>query len=115
MTRFFQYLLYGCTLLILWSSSRCNSTATGTSDSVPFKPVYLVSGGGTRTEIEYPDEGFKDRLIFVLEHYGTSYEVKEGKVWVERSFYEQKDMPLNYTLKAQDTTWLRQRNYSDLQ
>lgn len=101
-------------LLILLFCCSCGTIAKKQIDWVTFYPIYSSQTGENQTVYAYPDDQFVQRLSFVLRHYGDNYAFVNDSIWVEATWYQNEEIVRNYTDKAQDTTWLRQQNYSEL-
>lgn len=112
-----RYLGYWILSWIPCLAATCQPPNTGTTDpaeQVVFYPVYSQPTGENYKVETYPDDQFIERLAFVLEHYGYEYTIKEKQLLVSKKLYDNEELVHNYTQKAQDTTWLKQRDYPGL-
>jgi|SRR5690625_3110454 len=78
-----------------------------TNDMTEFKPIVLENS----RLIEEPkviETDFYENLKLVLDYYEVKYELKNGVIYVNKDVYREKELMMNYTIKARDTTWLTQ-------
>lgn len=68
---------------------------------VVFTPVTI--------ENESLEPDFYDNLQVVLKNYNVRHEVKGGKVYVSKELYNDTELMMNYTIKARDKEWLKER------
>lgn len=81
--------------------------ACNTAGLVEFRPVYANSENEYYTEENYPSD-FVTNLQQVLHYYGIEHQIKNKKIFIESSIYNNKELMFNYTNKAMDEEWLQQ-------
>jgi len=55
------------------------------------------------------DVYFRERILNVLNHYKIDYEIENNRIMIDRSI--SRELIWNYTTKANDSVWLKERNY----
>ena len=71
-----------------------------------FKPIIFENNH--YVEINKTEPNFYNNLKLVLDYYKVEYLLKDSIIYVNNTIYEDKEMMMNYTLKANDKYWIKQ-------
>lgn len=78
------------------------------SSKVEFIPIVRENERLVEKQI-LMDYYFRERILNVLNHYKVNYEIENDRIMIDRSI--SKELIWNYTSKANDYIWLKERNY----
>lgn len=84
------------------------SSCINQSKMIEFKPV-IYNDMRQLSVYEKPvEKGFYKNLILVLEQYNIEYDIRNEIVFIKEDVYKDKELMMNFTVKAMDKEWLEQ-------
>lgn len=81
---------------------------------IQYKPVYANYYAKNKSDMyivsdEKITRKHTDNLLIVLSYYNVSHIEKNGNIYLPLDVWEDKDIIMNYTKKANDPEWIRKR------
>lgn len=77
------------------------------NDMTEFKPI-VSENRRLVEENQVVEPEFYSNLKLVLDHYKVEYKFENGIIYVKKDVYKEKELMMNYTIKARDKNWLIQ-------
>lgn len=75
---------------------------------IEFKPVIYNDKKQLSVDEKPVEKSFYKNLILVLEQYNIEYDVRNEIVFIKEDIYKDKELMMNFTVKAMDKEWLEQ-------
>lgn len=94
--------LFFLTIVIMLSS------CINRSKMIEFKPVIYNDKKQLSVDEKPVEKSFYKNLILVLEQYNIEYDVRNEIVFIKEDIYKDKELMMNFTVKAMDKEWLEQ-------
>jgi len=73
-----------------------------------FKPVIYNDNRQLVVDKKPVEKDFYKNLIVVLKYYNVEYDIRNEIVFIKDDIYKDKELMMNYTVKAMDKQWLEQ-------
>lgn|SRR5690554_5484375 len=78
------------------------------SKMTEFKPVIYNDNRQLVVDKKPVEKDFYKNLIVVLKYYNVEYDIRNEIVFIKDDIYKDKELMMNYTVKAMDKQWLEQ-------